>query len=61
MIVKEKVVEDISIDNSQISVKTETKKRDISVDLIRLFACLSVIGTHLCLQVLNQAYNRIDW
>ncbi len=63
MIVKEKdkVVEDISIENSQISVKTETKKRDISVDLIRLFACLSVIGTHLCLQVLNQAYNRIDW
>lgn len=63
MIVKEKdkVVEDISIENSQISVKTETKKRDISVDLIRLFACLSVIGTQLCLQVLNQAYNRIDW
>lgn len=36
-------------------------KRDISIDLIRVIACLTVIGTHLCLQVLNQCYNRIDW
>lgn len=37
------------------------KKRDVQVDLIRLIACLCVIGAHLCLQVLNQCYNRIDW
>ncbi len=37
------------------------KKRDYSIDLIRVVACLSVICAHLCLQVLNTAYNRIDW
>ncbi len=41
--------------------KPETKKRDSSIDLIRIVACLSVILTHLCLQVLNRCYNRIDW
>lgn len=45
----------------EVAVKTEKKKRDVSIDLIRLFACLTVIATHLCLQVLNQCYNRIDW
>ncbi len=39
----------------------KSKKRDISVDLIRVVACISVILTHLCLQVLNRCYNRIDW
>lgn len=38
-----------------------SSKRDISIDFIRVVACLSVILTHLCLQVLNQCYNRIDW
>lgn len=37
------------------------KKRDIQVELIRVVACMSVILTHLCLQVLNRCYNRIDW
>lgn len=39
----------------------KSKKRDVSVDLIRIVACISVILTHLCLQVLNRCYNRIDW
>ena len=43
------------------NIQTKTKKRDISIDLIRVIACLTVIGTHLCLQVLNGCYNRIDW
>ena len=37
------------------------KERDYSIDLIRVVACLSVICAHLSLQVLNTAYNRIDW
>ena len=45
----------------KIEKSVETKKRDISIDLIRVIACLTVIGTHLCLQVLNGCYNRIDW
>lgn len=43
-------------------IKIETKnKRDVSIDFIRIVACMSVILTHLCLQVLNRCYNRIDW
>ena len=61
-----KVKESINIEKecSEIVANTEIEtknKRDISVDLIRVVACLTVIATHLCLQVLNQAYNRIDW
>lgn len=41
--------------------KPNRVKRDISIDLIRVVACLLVIATHMCLQVLNQAFNRIDW
>lgn len=37
------------------------KHRDISVDLVRVVACLMVIATHVCLQVLNPCFNRIDW
>ena len=49
----------ISKDDKEINIKA--KKRDVSVDLIRVIACISVICTHLCLQVLNGCYNRIDW
>lgn len=62
MEVKEKIA--ISEDISKEIVKEEKNnlpKRDISIDLIRVIACFSVILTHLCLQVLNQCYNRIDW
>lgn len=41
--------------------KTKKSKRDVSIDLIRIVACISVILTHLCLQVLNRCFNRIDW
>lgn len=58
-----KVAEKETISNELkiVEKKENSKKRDYSVDLIRIIAALSVIGTHLCLQVLNQAYNRIDW
>lgn len=51
------------IENPKI-IKEETfskPKRDVSIDLIRIVACMSVILIHLCLQVLNRCYNRIDW
>ncbi len=48
-------------DNVKILEQKEKNKRDISVDIIRIIACMMVILTHLCLQVLNRAYNRIDW
>lgn len=64
MKVKEKestsILEKEKIENVAEKVEVKTK-RDISIDLIRVVACLIVIGTHLCLQVLNQVYNRIDW
>lgn len=64
MIVKEsKVIENAEIISNKLdtSIKVEKKKRDSSIDLIRIVACLMVIATHMSLQVLNQAYNRIDW
>ncbi len=42
-------------------VEVAKSNRDVSIDLIRIIACISVILTHLCLQVLNRCYNRIDW
>lgn len=56
--IKEENLEEFKQDNGELKTKS---KRDISIDLIRVIACLTVIGTHLCLQVLNQCYNRIDW
>ena len=44
-----------------VEQKTIKKQRDISVDLVRVVACLMVIATHVCLQVLNPCFNRIDW
>lgn len=58
MIVKEQEVVVESVENSQ---KAEKKQRDFSIDLMRIIACLIVISTHVCLQVLNPCYNRIDW
>lgn len=57
------VVENAEIisNSAEATIKTENKKRDVSVDLIRVLACLMVIATHVCLQVLNPCFNRIDW
>lgn len=58
------VKEKITIPQEIINETKDNKvlsKRDISIDFIRVIACFSVILTHLCLQVLNQCYNRIDW
>ena len=42
-------------------VKTESKKRDISIELIRVVAALLVVAIHLSLQVYNQYYSQVDW
>lgn len=60
MKVKEKDSNVIEKAEKIVNTKKENK-RDASVDLIRIVACLFVIATHMSLQVLNQAYNRIDW
>ncbi len=59
MKIKEK--ESKVVENAEVIINTQKKTRDSSVDLIRIIACLMVIATHMSLQVLNQAYNRIDW
>lgn len=56
---EEKVTEKKELEIAETLDKS--KKRDISIDLIRIVACILVILTHLCLQVLNRCYNRIDW
>lgn len=63
MIVKEReeVQEVEKLDEEMLVKEEKVNKRDVSVDLIRVVACFIVILTHLCLQVLNQCFNRIDW
>lgn len=56
MKVKEK--EEIS---EKIENKENVKKRDISVELVRVVACILVVAIHLSLQVFNQYYSQVDW
>ena len=42
-------------------VKTESKKRDVSIELIRVVAALLVVAIHLSLQVYNQYHSQVDW
>lgn len=53
-------VEEIENGKNEIIIEKK-KKRDISVDLIRIVACISVICTHLALQVFNEYYSQVDW
>ena len=56
-----KVLEKEVAENVQ-NVKQDTiKKRDISIELIRVVACILVIAVHLSLQVFNQYYSQVDW
>lgn len=64
MKVKEKessVIENAELITNNAEASINNKKRDSSIDLIRIVACIIVIAVHLSLRVLNQAYNRIDW
>lgn len=42
-------------------VKPESKKRDVSIELIRVVAAILVVAIHLSLQVFNQYYSQVDW
>ena len=37
------------------------KKRDASIELIRIFACITVVLTHLSLNVFDQYHSQVDW
>ena len=50
------------MEENNISEKDEKiKKRDSSIDLIRIFACLTVVGIHVSLNVFNEYYSEVDW
>lgn len=53
-------VEDKVEVSEKVEIK-ENKKRDISVELIRVVACILVVAIHLSLQVFNQYYSQVDW
>ena len=53
-------VEDKVEVSEKVEIK-EKKKRDISVELIRVVACILVVAIHLSLQVFNQYYSQVDW
>lgn len=70
MKVKEKLavvsgnVEDLEEDNSEgtkIKSTKVVKKRDASIELIRIFACITVVLTHLSLNVFDQYHSQVDW
>ena len=46
-------------DSSEVNEKVS--KRDAAVDLIRIFACLTVVAMHVSLNVFNQYYSEVDW
>ena len=52
-------VEDKVEVSEKVEIK-ENKKRDISVELIRVVACILVVAIHLSLQVFNQYYSQVD-
>ena len=41
--------------------KDKVDKRDYSIDLIRVIACVLVVATHVSLQVFNEYYHEVDW
>ena len=47
--------------NKTTSEKNFKNKRDITIDLIRIIACLIVVGNHCCLQAFNEYYSQVDW
>ena len=66
---KEMIQKNDSIDNNnmnnnmkKIDEKIESnKKRDYTIDIIRIIACLIVVGNHCCLQAFNEYYSEVDW
>lgn len=64
MEVKEKEISNnnLKIENNEEIKQVEKKsKRDYGIDIIRIIACLIVIGNHCCLQAFNEYYSEVDW
>lgn len=62
MKVKEKTVD--VINKSEVVEEKEVKqikKRDASIELIRIIACITVVLTHLSLNVFDQYHSQVDW
>lgn len=45
--------------NENVGIKI--KKRDASIELIRIVACITVVLTHLSLNVFDQYHSQVDW
>ena len=60
MEVKEEVEEKIAFQSNLKNID-KTDKRNYVVDVIRIIACLIVIGNHCCLQAFNEYYSQVDW
>lgn len=45
--------------NSECAIKN--KKRDSSIELIRIVACMTVVLLHLSLNVFDQYHSQVDW
>lgn len=61
---KESVVENEDVlekNTNQSSEVKQIKKRDASIELIRIIACITVVLTHLSLNVFDQYHSQVDW
>ena len=47
--------------NNEVETIKQNKKRDSSIELIRIFACITVVLTHLSLNVFDQYHSQVDW
>ena len=53
--------EEVKVEKVSEEKNVTSKKRDISIELIRVIACILVVAIHLSLQVFNQYYSQVDW
>lgn len=59
MEVKEKEVSENFISENNSNIVKKSNKKDVSIELIRLLACLIVIATHMTLTTYNEI--QVDW
>ena len=54
-------VEVLEKNDSKKETVKQTKKRDASIELIRIVACITVVLIHLSLNVFDQYHSQVDW
>ena len=52
---------EVALNNEQITSVKTSKKRDATIELIRIVACIIVVATHLSLNVFDQYHSQVDW